>query len=53
MEALERGFTTEDEGNTIWVSMLAKRRKLGAASFSEYIKRQKQITDPPFFGPLK
>ncbi|KUK72053.1 MAG: hypothetical protein XD91_1557, partial [Clostridiales bacterium 38_11] len=32
---------TEDDGNTIWISMLAKRRKLGAASFSEYIKSKK------------
>lgn len=38
IEALEKGYITEDEGNTIWISMLAKRRKLGAASFSEYIK---------------
>lgn len=40
LEALEKGFITEDEGNTIWISMLAKRRKLGAASFSEYIKKR-------------
>jgi len=38
IEVLERGFITEDEGNNIWASMLAKRRKLGALSFSEYIK---------------
>ena len=38
IEAMEKGFITEDDGNTIWVSMLAKRRKLGASSFSEYIK---------------
>ncbi|HBH13529.1 MAG TPA: hypothetical protein DDX29_10520 [Clostridiales bacterium] len=39
--ALAKGYTTEDDGNTIWISMLAKRRKLGAASFSEYIKSKK------------
>ena len=38
IEAMEKGFITEDDGNTIWASMLAKRRKLGASSFSEYIK---------------
>lgn len=38
IEALEKGFITEDDGNTIWASMLAKNRKIGASSFSEYIK---------------
>lgn len=38
IEAMEKGFITENDGNTIWASMLAKRRKLGASSFSEYIK---------------
>lgn len=38
IEAMEKGFITEDDGNNIWASMLAKRRKLGASSFSEYIK---------------
>jgi len=42
IEALEKGFIKEDEGNALWASMLAKRRKLGAASFSEYIKLKKQ-----------
>jgi predicted nucleic acid-binding protein len=37
-EALEKGYISEDDGNAIWASMLAKRRKLGASSFSEYIK---------------
>jgi len=40
IEALEKGYITEEDGNTIWASMLAKRRKLGAASFSEYIKNK-------------
>lgn len=38
IEALNKGYITEDDGNAIWVSMLAKRRKLGASSFSEYIR---------------
>ncbi|MHA6482755.1 hypothetical protein ACX1C1_12715 [Paenibacillus sp. strain BS8-2] len=38
VEALRKGFITEDEGNTIWASMLKKRRKLGAPSFSDYIR---------------
>lgn len=38
IEALGKGLITEDDGNTIWASMLAKRRKIGATSFSEYIK---------------
>lgn len=37
IEALNKGFITEDDGNAIWASMLAKRRRLGASSFSEYI----------------
>ncbi|NYB72850.1 hypothetical protein HZF24_01705 [Sedimentibacter hydroxybenzoicus DSM 7310] len=38
IKALEKGYITENDGNTIWSSMLAKRRRLGASSFSEYIK---------------
>ncbi len=38
IEALNKGIITENEGNEIWASMLAKRRKLGALSFSEYIR---------------
>lgn len=38
IEALNKDLITEDDGNAIWASMLAKRRKLGAASFSDYIK---------------
>ena len=37
MEAYRRRYITEDQGNSIWASMLAKRRKLGAMSFSEYM----------------
>ncbi len=38
MEAYEKGIITEDEGNAIWANMIARRRKLGANSFSEYMK---------------
>jgi len=38
VEAFEKGYITEDGGNTIWISMVEKRRKLGATSFSEYIE---------------
>ena len=38
IEALEKGYITEDDGNIIWASMLSKRRKIGASSFSEYKK---------------
>lgn len=37
-EALNQGLITEDEGNSLWKSMLNKRRKLGYASFSDYLK---------------
>ena len=38
-EALDSGFITEQEGNTLWANMLKKRRKLGANSFTEYLKQ--------------
>lgn len=38
VEAYEKEIITEDEGNAIWASMIAKRRKLGANSFSDYMK---------------
>ena len=39
VDAYNRGLITENEGNAIWANMLAKRRRLGAASFTEYLKR--------------
>jgi actin-like ATPase involved in cell morphogenesis len=42
--AFERGYITEENGNSIWSSMLSRRRKLGALSFTEYLDKQK-ITD--------
>jgi len=38
IDALQEGFITEDQGNALWSSMLAKRRKLGADTFSDYMK---------------
>lgn len=38
IQALEEGYITEAQGNAIWASMLAKRRKLGAPSFTEYLQ---------------
>lgn len=38
VEAFERKFITENQGNQIWNNMLSKLRKLGAATFSDYIK---------------
>ena len=37
-EARNRGLISEEEGNDLWQKMLRKRRKLGYASFSEYLK---------------
>ena len=41
VEAFQKGLITEQEGNTIWVSMLKKRRKIGANSFTEFLQRSK------------
>jgi len=38
VEAYNKGLITENEGNNIWASMLAKQRKLGTASFSDFLK---------------
>lgn len=36
--AFQKGLITEQEGNTIWASMLNKKRKIGAASFTEFLE---------------
>lgn len=36
-KALEKELITQVEGDVIWANMLAKRRKLGFSSFSDYI----------------
>ena len=38
IEAYKKGYITEMQGNALWTSMLAKRRKLGEKSFSDYLK---------------
>jgi predicted nucleic acid-binding protein len=38
VEAMKKGLINEAQGNAIWASMLAKWRKLGAATFSDYLK---------------
>lgn len=38
VDAYNRQLITLSEGNTIWSNMLAKRRQLGASSFTEYLK---------------
>ena len=38
IEAYEKKHITKAQGNSLWASMLAKRRKLGAESFSAYLK---------------
>lgn len=42
MEACQSGLITEAEGNLIWSDMLAKKRFLGAPSFSEYLLTKKK-----------
>ena len=39
VEALKQNIISEKDGNTIWKNMLEKRRKLGAASFTEYLMK--------------
>lgn len=38
VDAYKCGVIDEQQGNTIWTNMLRKRRRLGASSFSEYLK---------------
>lgn len=38
VEAYKKGYITVEEGNDIWKSMLKKRRKIGADSFTEYLQ---------------
>lgn len=41
VDAYHQKLITEDEGNTIWSNMLAKRRRLGANSLTDYLKAMK------------
>lgn len=36
--AFDAGYITEEEGNVIWGNMIARRRKLGYATFTEYLQ---------------
>lgn len=40
VEAYNLKLITEEEGNSIWEQMINKRRKLGANTFSEYLKNK-------------
>ncbi len=44
VKALRCGIITESEGNMIWKSMIAKQRKLGAATFSDYLCRELKLS---------
>ena len=35
--ALDAGYIDEAQGNTIWANMIARKRKLGYASFTDYL----------------
>lgn len=37
VDAFRQGIIDENQGNIIWANMLRKRRRLGAASFSDYL----------------
>ena len=37
--AFDAGYINEAQGNTIWANMLARKRKLGYRSFSDYLAK--------------
>lgn len=37
-DAMDKGLITESDGNQLWQSMLNKRRRLGYASFTDYLQ---------------
>lgn len=41
-EAFTKGYITEADGNVLWANMLAKRRKLGYSSFSDYLRQHQR-----------
>ena len=43
IEALEKGLITEDQGNQLWAGMLAKRRKLPAVTFTDYLYAKRLV----------
>ena len=43
VNACHNGLITEEGGNTIWAQMLARRRRLGAPTFTDYLNQQSLI----------
>jgi predicted nucleic acid-binding protein len=43
--ALDRGLINESQGNALWANMIARRRKLGYASFSDYLESYQKNHD--------
>ena len=43
VNACHNGLITEEGGNTIWAKMLARRRRLGAPTFTDYRNQQSLI----------
>ena len=43
VEAYNQGLIDENQGNAIWSSMISKKRKIGANSFTEYLNRHKNM----------
>lgn len=41
IEALNKKYITENEGNDIWLKMIARNRKLPYRTFTDFIKNQK------------
>ena len=42
IDALEASLITESDGNSIWSAMLAKKRKIGPASFTDFLHNKKK-----------
>ncbi|SHK49350.1 Predicted nucleic acid-binding protein, contains PIN domain [Hathewaya proteolytica DSM 3090] len=42
VEALNKKYITEDEGNNIWANMITKNRKLPNSTFTEFLKSKKK-----------
>ena len=40
VEAFQNAIITEEQGNLIWKNMLARRRMIGAESFTNYLLRK-------------
>ena len=40
VEAFQNAIITEEQGNLIWKNMLARRRRIGAESFTNYLLRK-------------